>query len=314
MSKKIKNILLFAGLVTLTLHIINKILYSLSTVKSILNKTDNQYFEWRFGKVRYSKNGSGSPVLLLHDLTVGSSSYEYQKIVTSLSKNHEVYTLDLLGYGLSDKVNMTYTNYLYVQLVNEFIKTVIGRKTDIITSGFAVPIAIMTSHNEPDLIHRICLINPESLTEFNTIPTKQSKMLKFIIDTPILGTFVFNCLTTKAVFKKTFHDQYFFDKNSIDEMDILSYLESSHTPNSLSKFSYASFLGKYMNVNMVHALKEINHSIYMILGKEKEDQEKIKEQYQSCNTSIEVFLIQNSKHLPQLENPNDLLEILNIII
>lgn len=314
MNKKIKNIILFTGLVTITLHMINKIIYSLSTVKSVLNSSDNQYFEWRFGKIKYTKKGNGTPILLLHDLTVGSSSYEYQKIISNLSKNHEIYTLDLLGYGLSDKINMTYTNYLYVQLVHEFIKTIIGRKTDIFATGYAVPIAIMTSHNDPDLIHHICLINPESLTELNKIPSKQSKLLKFIIDTPIVGTFVFNCLTTKKTFQKQFQDKLFFDSKQLEVSDVLSYWEGSHTPNALSKFSYSSFLGKYMNVNMIHALKEINHSIYLILGKEKEDQDKIIEQYKSCNSSIEVFYVLNSKHLPHLENPNDFLEIIKIII
>ena len=70
--------------------------------------------------------------------------------------------LDLLGYGLSDKPNMTYTNYLYVQLILDFIKNVIGEKTDIVASGDSSSIAIMACHNDPESIRNVILLNPQS--------------------------------------------------------------------------------------------------------------------------------------------------------
>lgn len=107
-----------------------------------------QYYEWLFGKVRYTKKGNGNPLLLIHDLAPGSSSYEFSRISSELAKTNEVYILDLPGYGLSDKQNITYTNFLYVELVTDFIKNVIGKKTDVITSGDS-SIAIMACHNNP---------------------------------------------------------------------------------------------------------------------------------------------------------------------
>ena len=53
-------------------------------------------------------------------------------------KDHTVYTIDLLGFGRSEKPNLTYTNYLYVQLVTDFIQNIIGEKTDIIASNESI--------------------------------------------------------------------------------------------------------------------------------------------------------------------------------
>ena len=51
---------------------------------------------------------------------------------------HTVYTIDLLGCACSEKPGVTYTNFVYVQVICDFIRNVIGEKTDVITSGFLV--------------------------------------------------------------------------------------------------------------------------------------------------------------------------------
>ncbi len=241
MNQKGRTLLFLATIATTTIHVINRIEYSHATIKNILSSSDNIYYEWRFGKIRYTKKGNGTPLLLLHDLSVGSSSYEFSKIINTLSEKHEVYCLDFLGYGLSDKPNMTFTNYLFVQMVSDFIKSIIGKRTDIIATGDAFPIALMVCHNENELVRNLIGINPQSLFQLNQIPSKQTKILKFLMDTPILGTFIFNMHTNKAAFTKIFQSEYFYNPYNIEEKDILSYVESAHTQDYHSKHAFASY-------------------------------------------------------------------------
>lgn len=314
MNQKLKTFLFLSALAGTTIHIINRIEYSHSTVKNILACNENKYYEWRFGKVRYIKKGSGTPLLLLHDLTVGSSSYEYHKIINQLAKNHEVYAIDFLGYGLSDKPNMTFTNYLYVQLITDFIKCVIGKKTDIVACGDSFPLAVMTCHNDNEIVRNLVGINPQSLYQLNQIPSKQTKVLKLLIDTPVLGTFVYNMLSSKTSINKSFQEEYFYNPCNIEEKDILSYVEAAHTPDYNSKYAYASYAGKYMNANIIHALKEINNSIYIIGGKEKQDIKNVIENYEYYNSAIEACYIADTKHLPHLEKPEEVLSSLEVFL
>lgn len=314
MNQKGKTILFLAALGTTAIHVINRIEYSHATIKNILSSSDNLYYEWRFGKIRYIKKGNGTPLLLLHDLTVGSSSYEFSKIINSLSEKHEVYCLDFLGYGLSDKPDMTFTNYLFVQMVSDFIKNIIGKKTNIIATGDAFPIALMVCHNENDLVRNLIGINPQSLYQLNQIPSKQTKILKLLMDTPILGTFIFNMHTNKAAFTKIFQNEYFYNPYNIEEKDILSYIEAAHTPDYHSKHAFASYLGKYTNANIIHALKDINNSIYIIAGKDKNDISNIADNYIYYNNAIEVSYILQTKQLPHLEKPEDVLNILDMYL
>lgn len=308
MNHKFKTIIALTTITTTALHIINRIQYSISTNKNMLSEEKIFFYEWRFGKIKYTKTGCGNPILLIHDLNVGSSDYEYKKIVQELAKTYEVYTLDLLGYGMSDKPNMTYTNFLYVQLTVDFIKNIIWKRTNIIASGDACSIAAMVTHNEPQLIDKLIFINPQSLYKCNEIPSKQTKLLKLLIETPVLGTFIFNLLTTKQRFENTFENEYFANTTKIEETDILTYLESSHRGGYCSKYSFASHTSLYMNTNIIHAVKEINNSILIIAGANKPDTETIVENYTYYNNAIEAVYVKNTKQLPHLESPEKVIE------
>lgn len=314
MKNKIKNSIIFISFVGITIHVINKVMETVSLFSNRLNNQDNQYYEWRFGKIRFIKKGNGSPILLIHDLIPGSSQYEFNAIINTLSKTNEVYAIDLLGYGLSDKPNLTYTNYLYVQLINDFIKKIIGRKTDIIATGHAFPIAIMTCHNNPEVVNRIVGINPESLFNSNMIPSRYSKLLKLILDSPIIGTFIFNLLTTRSNIEMDFKEKYVHNSLLISDDLIEAYLESSRLNKSSSKYAISSFLAKYTNANIIHALKEINNSIYLICGKEELNIDTIVNNYEYYNSSIESFTIQNTKHFPHIEEPKEFIKILSDFI
>lgn len=313
MNKRAKNILILAGLATAAMHILNRIEYSRSTSRNILSSTrnnpyKNNYYEWRFGKIRYTVRGKGTPILMIHDLTVGSSSYEFHRITDELSKTHEVYCIDLIGYGMSDKPDMTYTNFLFVQLITDFIKNVIQRKTDIIAVGDSVPVAIMSCHNDSEIINKIVAINPQSLFQLNQIPSKQTRILKFLMEVPILGTFIYNLHTSRAAFEKMFRKDYFYNPGSINESDLLAYTEAAHTSDHHSKNTYASYVGRYMNANIVHALKEVNNSIYIIMGENKRDSRTTAANYEYYNHAIESVFIRGAKHLVHLEKSRETLE------
>lgn len=306
MKSKLKKAGILSILVTITLYILNRALYSISTVKEILKAKSNQYYEWRFGKIKYTVSGEGKPLLLIHDLTPGSSGYEFYKIKDELAKANRVYVIDLLGYGLSDKVNITYTNFLYVQLISDFIKNIIGEKTDVITSGDSSSIAIMACHNSPDLIDKMIFINPQNISKLNQIPSKGTKILKLLIECPILGTFVYNLLTCKTSIKKAFENEYFYNKDFIRIEDIEAYMEAAHLKDFHSKYAISSYLGRYTNINILHALKEIDYSMFIIEGTEENEAAEVTTDYLNYNNAIEVIYVEETKHLPHLERPEEI--------
>ncbi len=131
--KKNKNrlttfVVLFSS-ATAIIHIANKIIAASASLKEMLDSNRRNYYKWRFGEIFYTKKGSGSPVLLIHDMLPGACGYEWNRIEEELAMEHTVYTIDLLGCGRSEKPGVTYTNFVYVQVICDFIRNVIGEKT-----------------------------------------------------------------------------------------------------------------------------------------------------------------------------------------
>lgn len=314
MNKKLTTAIVLSGSSIAAMYVINRVHTSVCTAKSLLRNSENRYYEWRFGKVRYQKKGSGSPLLLIHDLTVGSSNYEYHRLINNLTGNHEIYSIDLLGYGLSDKPSMTYTGNLYEQLISDFVMNVIKRKTSVVVTGESVPFVIAACHNNPEIFNKLICINPQNLYTLNEIPSRQTTLMKLFLEIPILGTFTYHALTNRLTVETMFQRQYFCQINEIRDKYIANYLEGAYAGGYNSKYAFASYVGKYMNLNILRELKEINNSILMIGGEKEPEIRTTIDNYKYYNPAIEEVYIPDTKHLPQLEAPDEMLEQIKVFL
>ncbi|MGH7747328.1 MAG: alpha/beta fold hydrolase, partial [Candidatus Dormibacteria bacterium] len=66
---------------------------------------------WRFrGYEIFTREfGAGPPILLVHGVYAGASSYEYRKLAPRLAERGRVLAFDLLGCGLSEMPKLRYT-------------------------------------------------------------------------------------------------------------------------------------------------------------------------------------------------------------
>ena len=55
MRNKLKSCAILATLGTITIHLINKTLIEMATKDSLLNSSEGNYYDWRFGKIFYKK-------------------------------------------------------------------------------------------------------------------------------------------------------------------------------------------------------------------------------------------------------------------
>lgn len=290
-----------------TISFINKYIKLSAASKKMLSAGfTKEIFHWRLGDIYYTKTGTGKPLLLIHDLDAASSSYEWHKIIPPLSKDYTVYAIDLLGCGQSEKPCLTYTNYVYVQLISDFIKSEIGHRTDVIATGESSSFIIMACANNPDLFNRIILINPDSINTCSQLPGPYSKYYKRFLDFPVTGTLLYHIAVSKKSIKDFFVNTCFSDPRSIKESYIEAYYEAAHLGFS-PKSVYACVRCNYTKCNIINALKKIDNSICIIGGGNKDNIKEISEEYVDFNPAVEYSIIPGTCHLPQLEKPADVL-------
>lgn len=312
MKKKLTTGALLIATATVTIHVINKVIYYLSTMDNYLNKKEGNSYEWRYGKIFYRKQGKGSPILLIHDLNAHSSEYEWKKTAALPAAKHTVYTIDLLGCGRSDKPNITYTNFLYVQMINDFIKNIIEEKTDVIATGESASFVAMACASGEDLIDKIAMVNPLSLSELSKIPSKRTKSLKLFLQLPIIGTLLYNILQSKKHIEEAFRKKYFYNIDKTEETAVKVYYEAAHMDQIHSKYLFASIMGRYTKANLLPCISKLTNSIFIISGTLDSSQQETAEQYKKHAPAIETVSIEETAYLPQLEAPDKFVEQIEI--
>ena len=305
------KILTLAALTTIAagvIHVTNRVIVASSQLKEMLDFSDHNYYNWRFGKIYYTKRGSGSPILLIHDTMPGASGYEWSRIEKQLATEHTVYTLDLLGCGRSEKAGITYTNFLFVQIICDFIKNVIHEKTDVIASGFSCSFVTTAAAYDRDNINKIMFINPVSLNTLAQIPTQKDKLFKFLIELPVFGTLVYHIIVSRETISDFFLDNLYYNPFHVDNDILDAYYEAAHKGGYYAKYLYSSQSAKYMNINIKHALQSLDNSIYIVEGEDEPNGANIVEDYCKVNPAIESVVIPASKHFPHIENVESFLE------
>lgn len=310
-NHKLLTLAVLAGSATTIIHVTNKFIAATSQLKEMLDISCRNFYEWRLGDIYYTKKGEGTPILLIHDLLPGASGYEWNRIEKELSTEHTVYTIDLLGCGRSAKPGITYTNFLYVQLICDFVKDVIKEKTDIIASGMSSSFAVMSCLNEKEYLGKLMLVNPPSLNSLQKMSGYKEKLLKTALEIPVFGTLVYHMIVSRENTSNLFIENMYHNPFHVSDEIIDTYYEAAHKGGCYAKFLLGSLIGKYVNISINHALSSIDNCIYIVSGEDSNSQ-LISNEYTRLNPAIESVQISKTKHLPHMEDPEHFLEQVGI--
>lgn len=310
MKRSTKCILFAVGVSATTIYAYNRFVESTATKKKLLNKENGNIYCWNDEEIFYTKTGTGTPILLVHDTNSCSSSEDWNKVLHRFGKNHTVYCIDLLGCGRSSKPPIEYTNYLFVQMISAFIKDVIEEKTTVITTNMSSSFIIMANHIDATLFDKIILINPTSLKQLNIIPDQLSKFKKRIIELPFIGTFIYNLMTNPSRIDNDFRTRYFEKSQLISTKQEETYYEAAHTNGSNGRYLYSSILGKYFNNTITHAVKSLTTPTLIIGSKEIKNYALSLDDYRRINPKLKITKITNGNLYPHMEVPEKIVTII----
>lgn len=306
MNQSLKRFISFLAITGTGMYAFNKFIEYTSKSRNLTTYENENYYAWKNGTIFYQKKGKGKPILLIHDLNPISSSIEWKNIIDRLSKNHTVYAIDLIGCGKSDKPEETYVNYLYVKLINDFIQDIIQEKTDIVATGASFTFSVMASKMKTEQIGNLITINPSPISKNNELPDTISKYKKRIFELPIIGTFIYNIISSNHAINQLFEKKYYENFTKIPSKLPDIYYEAAHLQGSKGKFLYGSIIGKYTNINIDQTIELFDHPITMIISK---DYLQTKE-YLKLDSKIKFYEINHLGYLPQLECPDKIIKII----
>ncbi|MDR1001400.1 MAG: alpha/beta fold hydrolase [Clostridiales bacterium] len=217
---------------------------------------NEKFYGWRYGKIRYVVYGTGTPLLLIHGIYPGASLDEWSDISSSITRNHCVYKLDLLGFGHSDKPNMSFSAYIYTSLINDFMRDVIGSPTIVVASDYAAAYAVLGYRMGGKLYRKLLMIAPAGISRGHTLPTFKGSLFKFILELPIIGTFAYRSLVARPIKRKAFGALRNKRNIAANIPDSLSPSAFVGGPNA--RMPIAALISGFLNANIKNSISNVH--------------------------------------------------------
>jgi 4,5:9,10-diseco-3-hydroxy-5,9,17-trioxoandrosta-1(10),2-diene-4-oate hydrolase len=113
-------------------------------------------------KTRYWALGNeGTPVILIHGL--GASADIWMHNVEALAKQHQVYALDLAGFGRSDKPGPSFSPLDYAPFLDDFINALNIERVSLIGQSLGGGIALHYAIQFPKKVDKLALVDNAGL-------------------------------------------------------------------------------------------------------------------------------------------------------
>ncbi len=185
---------------------------------------------WKGHQIQYSVMGSGRPLVLVHGF--GASIGHWRNNIPALAAGgYRVFALDLLGFGASAKPLLDYSLELWQELLADFWTEQIKEPAVFVGNSIGALLSLMMLANHPDIASAGVLINCAG--GLNHRPEELNPVLGFVMGTfakvvnsPVLGSLVFNQVRQKHRIRNTLRQVYGNKEAITDELVELLYLPS----------------------------------------------------------------------------------------
>jgi pimeloyl-ACP methyl ester carboxylesterase len=266
-------------------------------------------FEWRGSRIAFTRRGSGPPMLLVHGIHPAAWSYEWHDNVDALARTNTVYTIDLLGFGRSDRPAIRYSARLYISLISDFVHQVIGEPCVLVATSLSGAYAIVLAARDPQRFPAIALIAPTGLIRLNKTAGVGGEAGRLAVETPIVGTAMFNTLVSHRNLRRWLEKTYADDTVVTDDLvDI--YYWTAHQRGA--RHAPAAFISGHLNIDVRQALRRLTQPTLLVWGEEG-SATPIEEfrGFRAVKPDLELSVLTPAGDLPHDERPDDFNVILS---
>jgi pimeloyl-ACP methyl ester carboxylesterase len=228
------------------------------------------FFAWKHGRVFYKTAGAehaGKPIVFIHGIGAGVSSFMWRKNFDHLARDFRVFAPDLLGFGFSDKpATVAYSADLYVELISDFLREVVGGPANIIASSLSASYVVRVADEHPDLINSMILNAPAGYDTLNSRPGMAGAAFYGLLQSPVLGTSFYNVMASERSIRDYARRSLFYDHRRVTNRLVSNFYATSHQEGA--QHAIAAFLSGYLNVDMREAFARLNQRVVLVWGRQ----------------------------------------------
>jgi pimeloyl-ACP methyl ester carboxylesterase len=277
---------------------------------TLVDTIEKKAWLWRNHKIEYTVFGQGQPLLLIHGF--GASIGHWRNNIPILAKpGYQVFALDLLGFGGSDKPPLDYSLELWQEQIKDFWEVNIQKPTVFIGNSIGGLLTLMLLKNYPEISAGGVLINCAG--GLNHRPDELRFPLSLIMGTftklltsPVIGKLIFNQIRQKHRIRNTLY-QVYCDRNAVTEELVDLLYQPSCDPGASKVF--ASVVTAPPGPKPQELLPEIKAPLLVLWGENDPwtpiKGAKIYQELATQGDQVQFYPIIEAGHCPHDEKPEE---------
>jgi pimeloyl-ACP methyl ester carboxylesterase len=166
-------------------------------------------------KIHMEHAGEGNPVILIHGYT--GTLYTWRFNTPALSKTCSVYTLDLPGFGYSDKPkDFSYTQDGYADFMADYMDAMGIKKAVLVGNSMGGGVAMMTTLRHPDRVEKLILVDSDGYPEEEGGGFFIFDLMGYPVIGDVLMSFNYRWVIKKSLLSGVYYDNRFVTDDVVD--------------------------------------------------------------------------------------------------
>ena len=255
---------------------------------------DTEYVELDGRWIRYTVIGGGPPVLLVHGWLASSRIWE--QLARRLAQRFTVYSLDLTGFGESDKPTDGYGTRNGSRLLYAFCAHFGLTRATVVGHDFSGSMAVKLAADHPDIVGRLVLVATPADDEQIDLPTPL-----WLTTLPVVGPIFFSLGRALKPLRKLWVKPFVFDPDDLPEELIED--AGKPTPASAGK-TYSITRHEISGGRVARQARIIKVPVLLVAGEDDQiiDPRAVGDWGRHAEQA-EIFLMDRCGHLPMVESP-----------
>jgi haloalkane dehalogenase len=263
------------------------------------------------GRMTVYEAGQGQPLLLLHGIGAGASSFLWYRIAPALTAEYRVIAPDFVGWGRSDRLERPVGFDDYVAQVG-FLGEWIGEPVHVVVQSLASGFAIEAMKREGLEVERLILNGPSGGKDFggDAFPPGATESFKRLVAAPDGGkAFYEQSFLASGVIRDWYENTGFSEPGAVPSELVAASEYGARRPGS--HFSALPFLSGTLRYDIAPLLREVDVPTLMIWGdKEIQIEAGTRHRLEQVNPEIEVARIRDARSVFEIEYPAETLELI----
>ena len=258
---------------------------------------DTEFIELEGHWIRYNVIGGGPPVLLVHGWLLSSRIWE--QLARRLAQRFTVYTLDLTGFGESDKPIAGYGVRYGSRLLYSFCAHFGISRAGVIAHDLGGDMAVKLAADHPDIVGRLVLVATPAEDSQIDLPT-----MLWLTTLPVVGPLFFMLGRLLRPFRKLWMRHFVLDSNDLSEEIIEDPAQS--TPAAVGK-TLTVTKTEISGSRLLRQAGIIKVPVLLVAGERDRivDPQSVTDWGQSISQA-EIAILDDCGHLPMVEKPGEL--------